>query len=88
MIEDVMTFLPKPERNSIWVLRIGSAPDQSRRYAGAAGRNIAGSALVARVHLMASKVRVFALAPLPLVNEPLPLLSHFGPKRFEARIGC
>ena len=56
--------------------------------ARAAGRNITGSALVARVHLMASKERVFALAPLPLVNEPLPLLSHFGPKRFEARIGC
>ena len=37
---------------------------------------------------MASKGRVFALAPLPLVNEPLPLLSHFGPKRFEARIAC
>ena len=35
---------------------------------------------------MASKVRVFALAPLLLVNEPLPLLSHFGPKRFEAGI--
>ena len=32
---------------------------------------------------MASKGRVFALAPLPLVNEPLPLLSHFGPKRFR-----
>jgi hypothetical protein len=87
MIKDVMTFLPKPGRNSIWVFA-HDAPDQPRRYAGAAGRNIAGSALVARVHLMASKERVFALAPLPLVNEPLPLLSHFGPKRFEARIGC
>jgi hypothetical protein len=29
-----------------------------------------------------------AFAPLPLVNERLPLLSHFGPKRFEAGIGC
>ena len=36
---------------------------------------------------MASDVGVFTLAPLPLVNEPLPLLSHFGPKRFEAGIG-
>ena len=87
MIKDVMTFLPKPERNSIWVFA-HDAPDQPRRYTGGAGRNIAGSALVARVHLMASKVHVFALAPLSLVNEPLPLLSHFGPKRFEARIGC
>ena len=57
-------------------------------YARAAGCNITGNALVARVHLMPSKVGVFALAPLPLVNEPLPLLSHFGPKRFEAGIGC
>ena len=24
MIKDVMTFLPKPERNGIWVLRIGT----------------------------------------------------------------
>ena len=31
---------------------------------------------------------MFAFAPLPLVNERLPLLSHFGPKRFEAGIGC
>jgi len=37
---------------------------------------------------MASKGRVFALAYLPLVNDPLPLLSHFGEKRFEAGIGC
>ena len=36
---------------------------------------------------MASKGRVFAFAPFPLVNERLPLLSHFGPKRFEAVIG-
>ena len=41
-----------------------------------------------RVYLMASKVHVFALSALPLVNEPLPLLSHFGPKCFEAGIGC
>jgi 4-hydroxy-tetrahydrodipicolinate synthase len=41
-------------------------------YAGAAGGNIAGNALIARVYLMASRVRLFALAPLPLVNEPLP----------------
>ena len=87
MTKDVMTFLPKPERNSIWVFA-HDAPGQPRRYARPAGRNITGSALVARVHLMASKVRVFALAPLPLVNEPLPLLSHFGPKPFEAGIGC
>ena len=77
-----MTFLPKPERNRVFA---HDASGQPRRYARAAGRNISGSALVARVHLMASKVRVFALAPLPLVNEPLPLLSHFG---FEAGIGC
>jgi hypothetical protein len=57
-------------------------------YAGAAGCNVAGNALIARVCLMASDVRVFTLAPLPLVNEPLPLLSHFGPKWFEAGIGC
>ena len=24
MIKDVMTFLPKPERNGIWILRIGT----------------------------------------------------------------
>ncbi len=56
--------------------------------AGAAGWRIAGDALVAWVYVMASKGRVFALAPLPLVNEPLPFLSHFGPKRLKARIGC
>ncbi len=55
-----------------------------RREAGCAGAD----ALVAWVYVMASKGRVFALAPLPLVNEPLPFLSHFGPKRFKARIGC
>jgi hypothetical protein len=49
------------------------------------GRHIVGDALVAWIYFMASKVGVFALAPLPLVNEPLPLLSHFGPKHFEAR---
>ena len=32
---------------------------------------------------MASEGGVFAFASLPLVNERLPLLSHFGPKRFE-----
>jgi hypothetical protein len=58
------------------------------RYAGAAGRNIAGSPLIAWVDLMGSKVRRFTLAPLPLLNEPLPLLSHFAEKRFEAKIGC
>ena len=47
MIEDVMTFLPKPERNDIWVFA-HDAPDQPRRYAGAAGRNIAGSTLSRR----------------------------------------
>jgi hypothetical protein len=78
MIKGVMTFLPKPERNSIWVFA-HDAPDQPRRYTGGAGRNIAGSALVTRIHVMASKGRVFALAPLPLVKECLPLLSHFGP---------
>jgi hypothetical protein len=31
MIKDVMTFLPKPERNGIWVLRIGSAPANTGR---------------------------------------------------------
>jgi hypothetical protein len=46
--------------------------------AGAAGHHVAGNALIALVNLMASKGRVFAFAPLPLVNEPLPLLSHFG----------
>jgi hypothetical protein len=56
--------------------------------AGAVGHHIAGNALIAWVYLMASKGRVFVFAPLPLVNEPLPLLSHFGPKRFEAGIGC
>ena len=55
---------------------------------GAVGHHIAGDALIALVYLMASKVSVFALAPLPLVNEPLLLLSHFGPKRFKAGIGC
>jgi hypothetical protein len=65
MIKGVMTFLPKPERNSIWVFA-HDAPDQPRRYTGGAGRNIAGSALVTRIHVMASKGRVFALAPLPL----------------------
>ena len=63
-------------------------PRRDAGYAGAAGRHIAGNALIAWVYLMASKVRVFALAHLPLVNEPLPLLSHFGPERFEAGIGC
>ena len=33
---------------------------------------------------MASEGGVFAFARLPLVNERLPLLIHFGPKRFEA----
>ena len=61
-------------------------PRRDAGYAGAAGRHIAGNALIAWVYLIASKVRVFALAPLPLVNEPLPLLSHFGPERFEAGI--
>jgi hypothetical protein len=50
--------------------------------------HIAGNASIAWVCLMALEGRVFAFAPLPLVNEPLPLLSHFGPKRFEAWIGC
>jgi hypothetical protein len=52
-------------------------------YAGAAGCNIAGNALIARLYLMALEVGVFALAPLPLVNGPLPLLSHV---RLETRI--
>ena len=55
---------------------------------GAVGHHIAGNALIAWVYLMALKVRVFALDPLPLVNEPLLLLSHFSPKRLEAWIGC
>jgi hypothetical protein len=62
-------------------------PRRDAGYVGAAGHLIAGNALIAWVYLL-SKVRVFALAPLPLVNEPLPLLSHFGPERFEAGIGC
>src|SRR5262245_36682457 len=37
---------------------------------------------------MASEGGVFAFASLPLVNERLPLLSHFGPKCFETGIGC
>jgi hypothetical protein len=84
MIKDVMTS--KPERNSIWVFA-HDAPDQPRRYAGAAGRDIAG-VLFARVHLMASKVRGSLLLPFLSPTKPLPLLSHFGPKRFEAGIGC
>jgi hypothetical protein len=63
-------------------------PRRDAGYAGAAGRDIAGNALIAWVYLVASKVRVFALAPPPLVDEPLPLLRHFGPKRFEPGIGC
>ena len=59
-----------------------------RRLCRNSVRHLANAGLIAWVYLMASKVRVFALAPLPLVNEPLPLLSHFGPKRFEAGIGC
>jgi hypothetical protein len=59
-------------------------PRRDAGYAGAAGRHIGGNALIAWVYFMASKVRVFALASLPLVNEPLPLLSHFGSERFEA----
>ncbi len=50
------------------------------RCAGTAGWRIAGDALVAWVYVMASKGRVFALAPLPLVNEPLPFPSQFRPK--------
>jgi hypothetical protein len=49
---------------------------------------IAGNPLIARVCLLPSDVSMFTLTPLPLVNEPLPLLSHFGPKWFEAGIGC
>jgi hypothetical protein len=56
--------------------------------AGAAGHHIAGNALIAWVYLMASEGGVFAFARLPLVNERLPVLSHFGPKRFETGIGC
>jgi hypothetical protein len=63
-------------------------PRRDAGYAGAAGCRTAGNGLIAWVYLMVSKVRVFALVPLPLVNEPLPLLSHFDPKRFEAEIGC
>jgi hypothetical protein len=32
MIKDVMTFLPKPERNGIWVLRI-STPGRAKTNA-------------------------------------------------------
>jgi hypothetical protein len=53
----------------------------------ALSHHIAGSDLIAWVHLMALNGRVFALTPLPVANEPLPLQSHFGPKRFEAGIG-
>jgi len=56
--------------------------------AGPAGCHIAGDALVAWVFLMITEGRVFTLASLPLVDKPLPLLGHFRPKRFEARIGC
>ena len=42
-------------------------------------------ALVARVFLGTSKVPFPSFA-LRLLNEPLPFLSHFGQKRFEARI--
>ena len=31
MIKGVMTFLPKPKRNGIWVLRIGSVPANTGR---------------------------------------------------------
>ena len=55
---------------------------------GAVGHHIAGNALIAWVYLMASEGGVFAFASLPLVNERLPLLSDFGPKRFKAGIGC
>jgi hypothetical protein len=44
-------------------------------------------ALVARVFLGTSKVPFPSFA-LRLLNEPLPFLSHFGQKRFEARISC
>ena len=50
---------------------------------GAVGHHIAGNGLIAWVYLMASEGGVFAFARLPLVNERLPLLSHFGPG-----IGC
>jgi hypothetical protein len=31
---------------------------------------------------------LFTFTALPLLSEPLPLLSHFSQKRFEARISC
>ena len=47
--------------------------DIDTENAGAVGHHFAGNALIALVYLMGSKGRVFAFAPLPLVNEPRPV---------------
>jgi hypothetical protein len=78
-----------PRQSSARLIEIeGMAATREAGYSGPSGHHIAGSALIPRVYLIALNARVFTLAPLPFVSEPLPLLSHFGQERFEPGIGC
>jgi hypothetical protein len=48
------------------IVDLNRGENEAAKSIGAAGHHIAGNALIAWVHLMASKGRVFAFAPPPL----------------------